>query len=151
MNQDIRLKVNFWEHPKTVKLERRLGLAGVKALLVLWMWTAKNKPNGNFLGLDVEDIEIAAGWTGETGALVSCLVGLRFLDQDEDQYFLHNWEKHNPWAFEAETRSNKARLSKLAQINPAIAAKLGREGKTGLNAEEYNKLKKITEEKSAKR
>jgi hypothetical protein len=43
---DIRLSVDFFDHPKTVKLERRHGLPGLKALLVLWKWAAKNRTSG---------------------------------------------------------------------------------------------------------
>ena len=60
---DIRLSVDFFQHPKTIKLERRLGIEGVKALLSLWMWDAQNRPDGVLSGMDPEDIEIAAGWT----------------------------------------------------------------------------------------
>lgn len=61
---DIRIDVEFFSHPKTVKLERRLGLEAVKALMVLWSWAARNRPDGDLSGLENEDIEIAAGWTG---------------------------------------------------------------------------------------
>lgn len=36
MNNDIRLSVGFFDHPKIIKLERQLGLEGVTALLRLW-------------------------------------------------------------------------------------------------------------------
>ena len=36
MNTDIRLAVGFWQHPKTRKTIRRLGLEGIRSLQVLW-------------------------------------------------------------------------------------------------------------------
>jgi hypothetical protein len=105
MNSDIRLSVAFWDHPKTVKLERRLGLPGVKSLQILWLWAAQNRPNGD-LGVDEEDIEIAARWTGENGKFLSCLVDLRWIDRDEDGYSIHDWEEHNSWASKADYQLN---------------------------------------------
>ena len=40
MNSDIRLSIGFLDHPKTVKLQRQLGEAGVLSLLRLWLWSA---------------------------------------------------------------------------------------------------------------
>lgn len=80
MTTDIRISVEFWDHPKTKKLEKRLGLEAVKNLLILWMWTAKNKPSGVFENMDIEDIELAARWNGDSGILVKNLVELKFLD-----------------------------------------------------------------------
>lgn len=48
--QDIRLSVHFPDHPKTVKLERRLGFQGVRSLLSLWAWAAQNRPDGDLGG-----------------------------------------------------------------------------------------------------
>ena len=39
MNTDIRLSVGFWQHPKTKKTVRRLGLEGIRSLQVLWLWS----------------------------------------------------------------------------------------------------------------
>ena len=48
MNNDIRLSVEFFDHPKTVKLQRRLGVGAVICLQRLWIWTAQNRSNGVF-------------------------------------------------------------------------------------------------------
>ena len=53
MNADIRISVGFPNHPKTVKLERRLGFQGIRSLLALWTWAAQNRPDGNRGGANV--------------------------------------------------------------------------------------------------
>lgn len=68
MNCDIRLSTEFWQHPKTRKLAKRLGLEGVRSLQILWLWAARNRPDGNLGGMDWEDIELAADWQGEERA-----------------------------------------------------------------------------------
>gem|GEM_PF-3376415 len=50
---DIRIVVDFFAHPKTVKLERCLGLEGVKALLLLWAWAEKHRSNGDLSRITV--------------------------------------------------------------------------------------------------
>ena len=73
MNSDIRLSIGFLDHPKTVKLQRQLGEAGVLSLLRLWLWAAQNRPSGILIGMDEDDIEIAARWEeGERGVQRRC-------------------------------------------------------------------------------
>lgn len=79
-NTDIRISIGFWDHPKTVKLERRAGLEGVKALLMLWQWVAQYEPSGYLYGMDEEGLEIAARWQGESGKLAKTLLELKFID-----------------------------------------------------------------------
>lgn len=110
MNKDIRLLVTFFDHPKTVKLQRRLGDGAVLALQRLWCFAAQHKPDGNLCGMDAEDIEIAARWQGETGAFVAALTDLRWLDRAEDgSYLVHDWAVHNGYASYAARRSEAAR------------------------------------------
>ena len=140
MNSDIRVSVNFLDHPKTVKLERRLGFDGVKALIRLWTWSAINRPDGA-LGADIEDVEIAARWDGEPGRFVAELVALRWLDEGDDGYRLHDWQEHNPWAADAMDRSDEARLSRLFRTNADKAKEFKAQGRTGITQEEYQEYK----------
>jgi len=140
MNTDIRLSIEFWDHPKSVKLERRLGIKAVKCLQLLWCWVAKNTPSGDLSHLDNEDIEIAARWDGEQGAFATALCDLRWIDVDENGRRLHEWGIHNPWAAEADIRSQKARLSKLAQYRPEIYKAMKNEGVDGITKVEYERI-----------
>ena len=142
MNTDIRLSVFFLDHPKTVKLKRRLGLEGVESLIRLWTWAALNRPDGD-VGQDSDDIEIAARWDGEPGAFVSALESLKWIDLRDGRYLLHDWQEHNPWAADADERSDEARLSRLFRTNPEKAKELKAQGRTGITHEEYQKFKKV--------
>lgn len=127
MNTDIRLKVGFFHHTKIVRLERRIGASGVLSLLRLFAYTAQNKPDGNLSGLDDEEIEIAAGWTGKQGEMIEACVGLRLLDKNGPGYVIHDWHTHQPWAAGAEKRSKQAsdaakkRWEKTEQKQPSNA------------------------------
>ena len=152
MNADIRISVGFPNHPKTVKLDRRLGFQGIRSLLALWTWAAQNRPDGDLGGangrctvvrrpLDEEDIEIAAQWPGEPGLFVATLVALGWLDRTERGYLLHEWQQHNPWVAAATNRSDKARFSRMAKTHPDIFKSLCEQGVRAISAEEFARLK----------
>ena len=92
MNSDIRLSIGFFDHPKTVKLKRKLGLEGVEALLRLWMYAAQYRPGGTFTNMAADDIEIAVRWAGQDSELVMTLLEVGFLERDGDLYRLHKWK-----------------------------------------------------------
>lgn len=127
MNIDIRLKLEFFDHPKTRKLRKRLGTEAVVCLIRLWMWTAGNRPGGRLTGLDAEAVELAAHWDGEDGALVAALCELRLLDERDGEFAVHDWETHQAYASKSEERSSKARR--------AAAARWGRSREVGDMAE----------------
>lgn len=152
MSTDIRLSTAFLDHPKTVKLERRLGAQGIKNLIALWLWCRVNKPCGTFSGMDVEDIEIAARWAGEPGAFVKECLTLRWMDVNESlseknsvEYSLHDWADHNPWAVGSEDRSNASRFNRMAKTHRELYEKLKAEGRNSITVEEFQSLTKINE------
>jgi len=121
MNTDIRLSVGFWQHPKTKKTVKRLGLEGIRALQILWLWAAQNRPDGNLYGMDEEEIELAADWQGDDGLFFKTCTGM-WIDQSPEGYALHDWGEHNPWQAEAEARSEKARNAAKAKWSNARAS-----------------------------
>lgn len=94
MNADIRLSVGFFDHPKTIKLQRRVGHEGVLCLLRLWAFAAKHRCSGVLLEMDEEDVAIAAGWLNDHSTFVATLVEIRWLDVENGVYSLHDWGDH---------------------------------------------------------
>lgn len=116
MNTDIRLSVGFWKHPKTNRLERRLGLKGVRSLQILWAWASQNRPDGLLRDLDSEDVEFVSDWRGKRGAFTQAIIDLRWMDVNEDGgYALHDWQDHNGWASHAQERSRLAKEAASAR------------------------------------
>ncbi|WP_300456657.1 hypothetical protein [Desulfobacula sp.] len=109
MNKDFRLSVTLPTHPKTIKLMRKAGDRAFYNLIRLWTFATQNRPDGNLKNMDVDDIEIAADWQGDEGAFVGYLVELRFIDQTDGGYIIHDWVEHNEYASHAEDRSKKAK------------------------------------------
>lgn len=144
MNTDIRLAIGFFDHPKIARLERTLGWKATKSLIILWQWVACNKPSGILDGADELDIAIMARWSGDSKKFVSTLLELRLLDKTSGGYSIHNWVKRNPWAADAQNRSDMARLSALKRWNPDIHKKLETMGINGISREDYHQIKNAT-------
>lgn len=116
---DIRLSAGLPSHPKVRKLLRALGPAAGWSWVVLLIWTGTNRSNGDLGGLDVDDLEIAADWTGEAGAFIRTLRELRMLDGQDLHHRIHDWAEHNPYAAGREARRVKAKFAADARWNPA--------------------------------
>ncbi len=111
MNTDFRISVTIATHHKTIKLMRRLDDRSFYNLVRLWAYAAANKPDGDLKCMDSEDIEIAADWMGENGLFTKTLVDLRFLNNEDGRYNIHNWSNHNEYAAHAKERSEKAKIA----------------------------------------
>lgn len=138
MNSDIRLSIGFLDHPKTIKLERKLGLEGVMSLLRLWLWTVQNRSNGVLTGLDEDDLEIVARWDGEKGLFHAVTTALKFVDERNGVFSIHDWSEHNSWQAEAESRSNQSRFARMADTHPDIFKMLKSAGFKGISREQYD-------------
>ena len=145
---DIRIDTKFLSHPKTKKLLRRLGPEGVLSLIRLWLWAAENRPTGELHGLDSEDIDLISEWSDRPGAdqidhrsFCQEAMELHWIDTSADGImFLHEWALYNPWAADAPKRSDKARLSRLANVAPEAYLKLVKEGRVSITKEEYREI-----------
>ena len=143
MNTDFRIAVGMTTHPKTIKLMRRCGDRAFFCLINLWSWAALHKPDGNFAGMDGEDVEIIAGWEGEEGAFAEQLCAVGFMDCDNGNFSLHDWLEHNPWAAGSDERSDAGRMNKLKGIMPDKWAELAGKGITGISKGDYEAIKKV--------
>ena len=137
MNTDIRLGVNFFNHIKTLQLERRCGKEGVLCLLKLWVWAAVNRPSGDLSGFCSGDLELFSVWSGPPGCFVEALREFRWLDGEEGSFRLHGWEEFQTWVTGATRREDISRLGALARKNPAAYNRLKAQGVKGITKEEY--------------
>ena len=117
MNTDFRVLVSLPTHPKALKLMRRCGDIAFYNLIRFWAYVAQNKPDGVLTGLDLEDIEIAAGWSGQCSEYAQALLDLRFIDERDGTYYVHDWEESNGYACHAKKRSERARKAAEARWN----------------------------------
>lgn len=111
MAEDIRVKVGFFQHYKTRLLRNLLGADAVLSLLELWSFAAQNKTKGILTNMDVNMIEVAAGWNGESGKLVEVLLSpeIGYLEKADGAYKIHDWSEHQPFVAYEEERREMAR------------------------------------------
>jgi hypothetical protein len=113
---DIRIPVSFINHRKRKKLERNLGKLATSHLIDLWLNAAMNHPSGILDGMTEEDIALDANWDGDEYVFVTALIDVGFIDVDDNRvYSLHDWEKHQPWVYNSEERSKRARKAVQAR------------------------------------
>lgn len=118
------------------------GNAAPFSLISLWVYAARNKPDGFLDNMDSFDIEIASNWTGQPNQLFDALVKCKFLTVADEGYYLHDWEIHQPYASGAEERSAKARFAILARHNRDLHTKLKEQGVNGLSVSDYKEYTK---------
>ena len=112
MSTDIRLAVNFWQHPKTIKLMRKGGMEAVRSLQILWCFCAQERTSGILDGMDIDDIEIAADWHGDEGSFVKLLIAGNWLEYMADgTYALHGWDERQAYVSKAESRREQAKAA----------------------------------------
>ena len=117
----IQVYSNLAEHPKIYALVDRLGLRrnyeAVGIVVSLWLWAAKNAPNGDLSGFPERAIAAAIGVSGKKEkVLCKALVESGWLDEKSSGGFLiHDWDEYAELliAFEKKQRRlGKARVER---------------------------------------
>lgn len=88
MRNAIRLPPDFFTRQKINRLRKRTGDASAVCLRCLWLWAARNRPDGDLSGLDDTALETAAGWMGKRGAFIGALCDLGFMEGEAGAYRL---------------------------------------------------------------
>lgn len=119
MADDFRVAFDFFDHPKTVQLQSRLGAEAIIALMRLWGFAGRYRPKGVLFGMNPKDIAIASHWTGEPDDFVTVLVDIGFLDKrGNGQFSLHDWKSHNGFLYYKPERQKQAKnAAKSKPIN----------------------------------
>ena len=84
-------------HPKTRKMARLLGIsrpAVVGHLQFLWWWATDYAQDGDLSRFDRLDIALGAEWDGDPDAFVAVLVDVGFLDEDDGDLAIHDWDEY---------------------------------------------------------
>lgn len=84
------------DHPKTVKLARRLGIhADSAAVLVQRLWGHCEARRTDFLGTDPEDLAAIARFTGKAKVLLDALLGCVWVEKTDAGFVAHGWAEVN--------------------------------------------------------
>jgi len=89
-------------HPKIFNLAEALNLPrkissnaqATGMIISLWLWAAINAPDGNLTGCSVRAIAYASCWPGKPEVLFDALVSCGWIDEEDGEYRLHDWEEY---------------------------------------------------------
>jgi len=126
------------DHPKILKLAKDLGVSRVTALghmCSLWLWCLRMSADGCLVSMDIEDIEIGAGWEGTSGAFVEAAKRRELITANEhNEPVLNDWEQYATHLKAAERKKKdrdrkraereKKRLSTDVQGHPRMSTKI---------------------------
>lgn len=118
MARDIRLAIDMDQNPKVRRLIQDLGPEAAWALVRLWLYTARHRPEGVLTGIDLVEIEPLVGWKRRRGRLVDALERLGFITVKDTgtsrEVTIHEWFVHQPWV------SGQTRRSEVARQNVGV-------------------------------
>ncbi len=92
----LNLDINYFTHPKTMRLVARLGAGAAEIPPRLWAYAAKyHVEDGELQGYEPAELLHLAGITSPDPAhLMETLVVLRWLDKVPDGWVVHDWQEH---------------------------------------------------------
>lgn len=108
-----------WQHPKTRKLARLLGVSvptAVGHLHGLWYWALSYAQDGMIGRYDADEIADAVLWPGDPQQFVEALISSGYADETADGPALHDWYDYAGRLMESrETKKEQDRTRKQKQ------------------------------------
>jgi len=123
----LNLDLDYFSHPKVMRLVGLLGHQHVAIPIRLWCYVAKyHCATGMLEAYSVNELESVMNWTGEPGQLVEALTKIKFIDKIKNGYKIHDWMEHaghlSAFKKRAKTAAKK-RWSALATSNATSTLK----------------------------
>lgn len=117
MAEDFRIRTSWPSSHKRRLVQRRIGKAGVLAVMDLWAYCASSKPDGDLSGMSNEAIAVACDWDGDADELIAALTVENFelLDGAPGSYKIHDWDDHNPYVSGEDDRKKSASLNAMVR------------------------------------
>lgn len=93
----MRVEPELPNHPKFVRLKRRVGDYAMEALIRIWGHCQQNGRGELWRGADAEYLELIADWEGEPGLLFRSLTDptINFVQVIEGGLLVHDWNETN--------------------------------------------------------
>ena len=116
------------DHRKLRDLYRTLGVNRQEALgilVLLWTWAIDNVDNyGKLLSVTLEDICLAAYWTGDQNKLYTALRDTGWIDEIDGEMYLHDWYDFNKPFYDFREKKEKDKLRKREGLSTEIPRKV---------------------------
>lgn len=91
----LNLDLDYFTHPKTVRLIGLLGKDSAVLPIRLWCYVGKyHSTNGRLAGYSPQEIESVVNWWGKQGELVEAMLKVGFLSKTGNDYEIKDWLEH---------------------------------------------------------
>lgn len=125
----LNLDLDYFTHPKVMRLAGMLGPYALALPIRLWCHVAKHHwADGVLNGYTDYEVEAAAGWSGEPGHFVAAMLKLNFLEKLENGYKIHDWLDHAGHFKEYKKRAKTAAKKRWRQHATSIALSNAKQG-----------------------
>lgn len=92
----LNLDLNYFDHPKTVRLVGLLGRNAEVLPIRLWCYCGKHHAeSGRLTGYLPQEIEAAVQWWGKQGEMIRAMLKVGFLHEIDGGYEVHDWQEHS--------------------------------------------------------
>ncbi len=113
----LNLDLDFYNHPKTLRLVGILGRGAESLPPKLWCYAGKFHTDDGFLkGYSDAEVESILGWWGDQGKLVEAMLKVGFLERDIEGLQIHDWKEHSGHLSALKQRAKKAAASRWNKI-----------------------------------
>jgi hypothetical protein len=119
---DLNLDLDYFTHPKTLRLIGLLGKGSEVLPIRLWCWCAKyHAESGEMTGYSAEEIESVLGWWGKPGELIRSMVKVGFCEWKRGgnggrTLLIHDWSQHQGHIAPLKERARKAANARWNRI-----------------------------------
>lgn len=121
---NLNLDLDYFDHPKTIRLIGLLGKGSDSIPIRLWCFLGKyHARDGMLLGYSPEAIEQTLRWRGEPGKAIEALIAVGFLHQVENGYKAHDWREHQGHIWALKKRNKKVsnnRWKKIGKLQSTV-------------------------------
>lgn len=91
----MRVEPETPDHPKFVRLKRRIGDLAMECLIRVWAHCQNSQRGGTWRGVDAEYLECVARWTGPAGELYAALKESGWVEEARNALVIHDWDRMN--------------------------------------------------------
>ena len=105
----LNVDIEYFDHPDTMRLIGLLGKGAELLPIKLWRFVARFHAEDGILNkYSGKELESFVGWDGKEGECVAALLTTEYLKEDEQGFYIPNWNKHQGHIINFKKRSKLA-------------------------------------------
>jgi hypothetical protein len=113
----LNLDLDYFTHPKTMRLIGLLGRAAEVLPIRLWAYCGKHfAEDGRLTDHSPQEIESLTGWWGKEGAAVEAMLKVGFMKKVKNGYQVHDWKDYQGHIGALKERNRKVAINRWKNI-----------------------------------